>query len=183
MPFYKKPSDYSFTAVCFILLLISCKTYYKAVQTPVDNTAQKALVIDSLKLQNRYLILRKGSQAFSIKDISLDADQKTLECILDTIPPYHQLYLSNKNTGRLNYYKTDPLSSTVLSEAHIYIRSDTAAILGHYRLQLNNIQKIEIIENDKKRSTKSSVISWASLAISVALLIYISTTHFPTSFL
>ncbi len=180
MSFYKQLSYYSFTAICIILFLTSCNTYYKAVQTSVDNTAQKALVIDSLKLQNRYFILLKGSQAFCMKDISLDAKQQTLKCILDTIPPYHQLYLSNKNTGKFNYYKADPLSSTVLSETLIYIRSDTTAVLGQYSLQLNNIQKIEIIEKDKKRTTKSSVMVLTSLAAGLALLIYLIKTPGPS---
>ena len=66
----------------------------------------------------------------------------------------------------------------VLSEVHMYITNDTLLSKGSYTLSLDQIQKIEVIEKDKKRTTNSYVIGALGFtigAIAVAGIIIVAT--------
>jgi hypothetical protein len=156
---------------CFLvgLVLLSintgCSNYYKATQSPLGPTSERSKVVDSLKLENRYFVLRNGSQAYTMENISLNADQKTLDCMLDTLASNHKLHLENGRKGKMQYIRQNPEDLAVLNEVHFYIQPDNAVLMGQYTLQLDKIQKIEIIEKDKKRTTKSYVIGAAGVTL------------------
>ena len=153
--------------VGFVLLSINtgCSNFYKATQTPLGSTAERSKAVESLKQQNRYFVLRNGSQAYSMKNISLNADQKTLECMLDTLAYKHQLHLENGRRGKMQYIKHNQVDLTVLNEVHFYIQPDNAVGMGQHTLQLDKIQKIEVIEKDKKRTTTSYVLGAAGITV------------------
>ena len=121
--------------------------------------SKDAAGIDSLTKLNRYFVLRSGSQAFYMKNLSLSADRKTLDATLDTLSPGHRLHLSNGHNGKMRYKKSYSHHITVLSEVHLYTAGDNKAAIGsRYTLPLDQVQKIEVIEKDKKRTTSSYVI-------------------------
>lgn len=136
--------------LAIFFVFAGCNRYYKAVTTNVKANPDKS--VDSLKNQNRYFILRTPSQAYFMRNIILSEDRKKITCMLDDIPIEHQDYLY-KGKGNLRY--KDPF---VLNEVHMYIGNDSALSKGSYTLSLDQIQKIEVIEKDKKRTTSSYVI-------------------------
>ncbi len=145
------------------LLLNSCHNYYKAVQTRVGNDA-----IDSLKLQNRYFVLRNGGQSYYMNNIGLSTDKKTLTCTLEVLPTNHQFHLVKGRKGNMIYKKNDPEDLMVLNEVHFFIQPDNSVAMGQYTLQLDKVEKIEVIQKDKGRSTSSYVIG--SIGITVGAL-------------
>ncbi len=84
----------------------------------------------------------------------LSTDRKTITATLDTLPPQHKVHL-DKGKGKMRY---NNLTASVLSEVHLYISEGSPAQIGTYTLSLDQIQKIEVIEKDKKRTTNSYVI-------------------------
>ncbi len=162
-----------FTAFVTMLMLTSCHTYYKASQVNTGNTTAEAATIDSLKHSERYFILRNGSESFSMKKTTLNDDKKTISCILNPVANNHQLYLSNGQNGKRKYKKNNPMQSSVLDEVHFYIKPDSVAVQGMYNLQLSQIQKIEVIEKDKKRTTISYGIGAFCITLGAVLLPYI----------
>lgn len=140
--------------VSLLMLLTACHNYYMAVAQP-----KEAAGIDSLRHQNRYFVLRSGSEAFYMKNLSLSADRKTLEATLDTLSPEHRLHLVRGRKGNMIYHKNKFEDIAVLSEVHLYTPPDTTAVVdGRYTLALDQVQKVEVIERDKKRTTSSYVI-------------------------
>lgn len=91
-----------------------------------------------------------------MKTLALSDDQKTLTTYLDTLPPEHLLYLKNGRHGRLQYKKKSD-EEAVLTEVHLFIPKDTLNA-GNYVLSLDKVQKIEVVEIDKQRTTGSYVI-------------------------
>ena len=143
-----------FIIVLFISILPGCHNYYMATRAKDVTTS-----IDSLKSLDRFFILRNGDDAYYMKNIALSADRKTLECTLDSLPPQHQLHLQKGVKGKMQYRKSNPDEFPVLSEVHLYVPHDQVATSGNpYTLSLEKVQKIEVIEKDKKRTTNSYVI-------------------------
>ena len=127
-----------------------CNRYYKATTRNITDNPNQSL--DSLKKDNRYFVLRTPDQAWHIRNVVLSEDRKTITGTLDTLPLVHQLHL-DKGKGRMRYKE-----AYVLSEVHLYIDNDSLLNMGNCTLALNRIQKIEVIEKDKKRTTNSYVI-------------------------
>ena len=93
-----------FVFIIILLAFAGCQTYYKATRasgTATDNS------IDSLKNQNRYFVLRTGSEAYYMKNMVLSADRKTLNCNLDSLPPEHKLHLVNGRKAKMQYKAND----------------------------------------------------------------------------
>ena len=160
-----------------MLLLTSCHTYYKAIQVNTNTPIGEAATIDSLKQSERYFILRNGSESFFMKKTTLSDDKKTINCILDPVADNHQLYLANGQNGKKKYKKNNPMQLPVLDEVHFYIQPDSVAVPGMYNLQLSQIQKIEVIEKDKKRTTTSYILGTIGItlgALALPILIYMA---------
>ena len=140
------------------LLIVGCKNYYKATPARVGTLTEKASTVNSLRLSNRYFILRTGSESFYMKNPMLSADQKTLECTLDTLSSATLEHIIKMQTGNMKYHKNEPDELFVLNEVHFYIPPDTAVAYGKFTLDLDKVQKIELIEKDTKRTANSHVI-------------------------
>ena len=168
-----KTKIYHMLVFVTILLLTSCHTYYKATQVQKNNPSGEAATIDSLRLSKRYFILRSGSESFYMKNPTVGADQKSLNCILDKVSHYHQPCLSNDQSGKMKYNNNNPMESSVLNEVHFYLPPDSSQVSGPYKVQLIQIQKIEVIEKDKKRTANSYVIGGICYAIGVIFLFWI----------
>ncbi len=150
-----------------VFMFSRCHTYYKA--TKINATAADR-TIDSLKSQNRYFVLRSGSEAYYMKNMVLSDDHKTLECTLDSLPPVHRLYLAKGRNGKMQYKAED---APVLIEVHLYLSNNKVVNEGNYTLQLDQIQKIEVLEKDRKRTTNSYVIGAVGGTIGVFAVVAI----------
>ncbi len=137
----------------FALTFFSCHNFYKATSvTPL----QSGKAIDSLENKNRYFILREGDKAYYMNDIKLSDDQSTLTCRLDTLPDNHKMYLTRQLKGKQQYKTSGDLG--ILNEVHLFINPSEPVSYGQYTLSLNKVQKIEVIEKDKGKTTGSYVI-------------------------
>jgi len=134
----------------------SCHNYYKA--NLVEPGEKTSASVDSLRMQNRFFVLRTGGQAFFLKNMSLSSDRKTLTATLDDLPPEHRLHLVNGRGGKMRYKISNANDAGVLSEVHLYVPTFTASAGEVVNLSLDQVQKIEVIEKDKKRTTNSYVI-------------------------
>lgn len=156
--------------VVMICLLTSCNNYYKAALGTKPFTAGS---IDDPKMKNRYFILRSGSQAFVINNITFDNDRKTMHCKLDSLPYEHKLHLRNGRNGKMKYKKSinapDEDETAVLNEVHIYISPDTGITTGPYTVAFDQIQKIEILEKDKVKTNVSHTIG-ICIGVGITLL-------------
>lgn len=103
--------------------------------------------------------------------MTLSADEKTMTCVLDTVPPNHQLHFNLGHKQKLQYRKTDKEELAVLNEVHLFIPADNTTQAGTYALSLDKIQKIEVIVHDKKRTTDSYVIGAIGYTLGAAALV------------
>lgn len=153
-----------------VVLLTSCNSYYKAVLAPAPTSAQK---IEDLKTGKRYFILRDGNSSFTMNNISFSVDQKTLQCTLDSMPPYeHRLHLAKEKNSKMKFKDkklTDEDESEVLNEVHIYVNNNGESKTGLCTLQLDKVQKIEVLEKDKEKTRTSHTVGLA-LGISGAVV-------------
>ena len=162
-------------------LLMSCSDYYKAVSTPLKNNAQKAAALDSLKQANRSFILRNGANAFYVSSPVPDAVQNKMGCTLDTLFNFNKLHLTKGRGGKMCYKKTNPADLSVLNEVHIYIEPDDKIVLGKNNILLDKIQKIEVIEKDKRRTTGSYLLGGIGITAGIIVIvaaIFASTFNF-----
>ena len=168
-----------------MLLLTACHNYFMATPAYLGTTFQRAATIDSLKLGNRYFILRNENESFYMSNTILNQDHKTVECTLDTILPYNKLHLTHGRRGKMQYKKSVITDLNVLNEVHVYIPPDTVSTFGKYSLDLNKVQKIEVIEKDKNRTTGSYIVGGNSISIGILAIftaIFASTFSFNFNF-
>jgi hypothetical protein len=151
------------------LLLTSCSNYYEAINTPLKANIDKVVKIDSLNKAHRNFILRNDSNAFSINNLVIDTNKNLIECTLETLPSFSSLYLRKEKKSKMKYKKT-PFDLSVLNEVHVFITPDTSATTGKYNLLLDKVQRIEIIEKDKKRTTGSYVLGGLIITAVVILI-------------
>lgn len=166
-----------FVILCVLIIITGCHSFYMT--KPGRTGTYISGTIDSLTLQNRQFILRNSGQAYYIKNMVLSSDRKILSCVLDTLPPEHKLHLVNGRRGKMQYRKNDFNELAVLSEVHLYTSGISTITPGeNYSLPLDKVQKIEVIEKDKKRTTNSYVIGaigYTLGAAAVALIIIAAT--------
>ena len=152
------------------ILVTGCHRYYKSITRNITDHPDQSL--DSLKKDNRYFVLRTPDKAWHIWNIVLSEDRKTIKGMLEPVPVVHQVHL-DKGKGKRKYKE-----EYVLSEVHLYIDNDSLLKEGDFTLALNRIQKVEVIEKDKKRTTNSYVIGAVGYtvgAFAVAVIIIAAT--------
>ena len=165
-----------FAGFFIITALSCCHNFYKATKANTTAVAQTSASISQLKQQNRFFILRSGTKAYYMKTLSLSDDQKTLSTTLDSLPPDHKLYLKYGRKGKMLYKKNT--DEAVLTEVHLFISKDSTLQTGNYSLSLDKVQKIEVVEKDKQRTTGSYIIGaigYTIGAIAVAAIIVAAT--------
>lgn len=167
-----------------VVLLLACSScyYYKAASLPVSDVRQKGATLDSLQAVGRYLVLRNGSDAvFHIRIIEPGEDGAILGLQLDEIAEEHRYHLSAAERSSLRYRKANPAQNKVVGEVHVYIPYDEKAKPGSYALPLDQVQRIEVLGHDAKRTTNSHVLSGLGIAaagLGIAILIVFLTLPF-----
>ncbi len=138
----------------FIIMatIASCHNYYKASSIRFN---QPAKAVDSLQQKNRYFILRAGKNAYYMNDISISADRQTVTgiCILTRNPG---LFTHEKIEIWIKVLISPDVA--VLNEVHFFVDAAESTSFGDYKLQLSKVQKIEVIQKDKGRTTGSYIV-------------------------
>ncbi len=157
----------------FILCLAACHNYYMVRKAKSANINESAASVDSLQQLNRAFILRNGGNAFLIRNASLNEDKTILRCKLEPLPFEHQLHLTYGHKGKYQYKKGSAQADGLLSEVHFFTQADPNANYGDYNLDLNRVEKIEVIERDRKRTTNSYVLGAIGTTLGVVAVTYL----------
>lgn len=140
----KLPSGFLFFPL-LCLLFSGCQNYYRISRNNYQNHIEKT--IDSLITKNKYFILRTSNKAWHLEHPVLDSGKTLLSGTLDTLPTEHTIYVNGqKRKMRYSYTQT-----SILEEVHIFIPDSIAIARATYSLPLSQIQKIEIIEKNRKK--------------------------------
>ena len=161
------------TAILLVSAFSSCSNFYRVV---VANGPATSKGIEDLKKQQKYFILRDTSRAYAMNNVSVSPDGQSLQADLASIPDQHMTYLWRPKGQKPKYdIMNEPY---VLNEVHLYMLSDSNMAPGHYTLPLKNIQATEILEKDKKRTTRNHttaiVLTVAGIAVGLAAIVGIA---------
>lgn len=155
-------------AIAVICAGASCSNYYKAITTKGPATASG---IGELTMKHKYFILRDTGMAYAMNDISLAPDKKSIRCNLVSVTDDHSTYLWKRADDKPKYNKSKYAGvneAFVLNEVHLYTTQNGNMAPGPFSLPLSNVEKMEVIEKDKKRTTNSHVIGGVSIAVGMA---------------
>lgn len=153
------------------ILFCSCKSYFKIVSAPVTNNIVKAASLDSLKNKDREFIIRNGNSAFYVRSLSINGNENSIECTLDKLAVAHRRYVDWGIGGKKTYKGRYSIDAAVLNEVHIYTEPNNLMALGYNKIYLDKIQKIEIVEKDKGRTTASHIMGTIGLSVGILALI------------
>jgi hypothetical protein len=166
--------------VLILIFIGGCQNYFKATVDPLNSIARKGDLTDSLSNLNRYFILRNGTRASNMKELVLSKDRTKVKCIIEPLSFDHSYYITKTSTGKSTYKKN--AEEFMLNEVHFFIQPDyDIPQNGIYVLDLDKVQKIEVIEKDKKRTTNSYVLGTVAIGASVALLVSVIMIALKTS--
>jgi hypothetical protein len=143
------------------------QNFYKATGPAGQTNAAKAATLDSLQSGQKYFILRNGSYSFALRALKASEDQTSISFVLDSLPSDHWLHLTNGRHNHMDYKKD--LDNAIFSEVHIYIPDNSLITTGNYSVPLGKIQKIEILEKDRAKTTKNHWLNIAGITVAVAL--------------
>ncbi len=151
--------------------IISCSRFYRINVPKSEKWNVNAEGLSKLDSAGRVFILRSGNRAFVMDVKSISEDQSTLETILSSADPFHMHHVLNSGTKFRRYRQTKPEQQTVLNEVHLYVSPDTSIRDGHYVLNIKDVQKMEVLEKDKNRTTVSYIVGGTAIVVgSVAVV-------------
>ena len=170
-PATKKIFAFVLIIACFNLFL-GCRRYYMPVKLNSPTVEKKENSLKLLSQEDRYFILRKGSQSYTMSNLLLDKTNMTLTADLSRVPPDHRLYIQAKNS-RYQFYSKKKKQESVLKEVHLYT-NDTASLdtSTRYTLSLATIEEIHVLQFDQGRTNRSYV--WGGIGIALGALVVIS---------
>lgn len=150
--------------LCILAILnLSCSNYFKPVTANTGSPAETGKAITAAG--NKYFILRQGANNYALKNITVDNINMTLNATLEPVDNLHLVYVETKHEG---YRYKKEKESDVLNEVHIYSKNTTPPDIGKtFSLPLDQIEKIEVIEHDKSRTTSSYVLGGVGIGLGV----------------
>jgi hypothetical protein len=125
------------------------------------NADESANFISS-EASTKYFILHQGQNTYAFNGINVDKNKLMMSGKLSAVDPSHLLYIHAKKG---NYkYKSD--NADVLNEIHIYVNNNKVFdTINTAELLLSQVEKIEVIQHDKKRTTSSYVLGGLGIGI------------------
>ncbi len=151
-----KPAHLLIYGLLISLMILACQSYYKT--HPAGNNPSE---ITSLNSSNRYFILRDNNHAYHLKDIQLSSDQQSFTGKLEYLPSNHLMRLNKSKKEKYTYSKSNS-DKEVLNEVHFYTSFPLPATISDrdsvVNVNLSQIDKIEVVEKDQKRTTQSYII-------------------------
>jgi hypothetical protein len=170
-----------FLATALLFVLCSCHYYKVAATLQPENTVTTAK-LDSLRSGNRYLILRNGlSDAYRITNMQISEDRTNALLSLQPVDREHKYHFQQGAYTSRQYQRSNALQSGVINEAHLYIPYDKEAATGTYTLPLSKVERIEVLQNDAKRTANSYVLSGLGIAVglfAIATIVVLSSIRF-----
>ncbi len=156
-----------------INLFLGCHRFYKPVVINAPTVETKHTTLKRLSTEDKYFILRQGYNSYSLNNLVLDETNMSLTATIGKIEPAHQLYVDKDDNTRYIFKKRKG-QDAVLKEVHLFT-SDTTDInySTSYTIALADLQKIEVIEFNKQRTTSSYVWGTISTVLGVALVVLI----------
>ena len=130
----------------------------------------KHIILDSLNKQKKYFLLHANGEVYGIDKILIDTSTIAGSPVQDV----HSLYLNPHRHfiwGPLRtYYKSE---SGVISEVHLYAINNVQFVKDTFvSVPIKSIDKIEIINYDKKKTTTINIIGAIVVAgITAALVV------------
>ncbi len=172
------------TIIIILFAFASCNNYYKAVTA---NQPVPTSIVETMKMKDKYFILRDDLKAFAMKNILITEDKKNIQCTLETLPAMHKLHLTNGRDGDMKYRTTkitDDDETLVLNEVHVYIIPGNNSDTGSFTISIANIEKIEILEKDKQKTKRSHAVGTAvAIGVSVIAVAGIAAAAFSSPFI
>ncbi len=163
-----KSANQLILAVFLVMFFSACHNFYRSSANSQNDISGK---LDSLSLSRRYFVLRNGTEeAYSMRNLKLSQDQRTAVVTLDTLSILHQHHLKKGPQRNLKYKKNIPGENSVINEVHLYIPHNPSINIGIYTLDLNQVQKIEVLQHDKAKTTSSYVIGAVGYTIGAFLV-------------
>src|SRR5687768_13942698 len=148
---------YSFNIIMVVLILAvfsSCTRYYKVHTLAPFTASSKLAVIDSLNKKGKYFMMHTIDSVHSFHNVSINPADSTIKGVLKTVPPEHSHYLNPDRHfiyGKLKTYQKP--QAGILDEVHLY--SNNAIRDTVFNIPVQDIQKIETIEDNRKKSATS----------------------------
>jgi len=167
--------------VSCVNLFMGCNRYFKPVvlHTPTAETKQASL--KKLDTENKFFIIRNKDHSYAMKNLVLDEAHMAINASLQEIPKGHHLYINatddkysddtyNDDTYRIPAKGTQEVE--LFQEVHLFVNDTASLDITHpLVLPFSAVEKIEVIENDKKRTTNSHV--WGAVCITLGAAIAI----------
>jgi hypothetical protein len=158
----------------FLVLHVSCFQNFYKVTTDKPATAEK---VNALQNAQNYFILHYGDDAWSMRNITLNADEQTLNANLGTLPPDRLAYRTTIPTKPNRYYKQakknkPAIYPSVLDEVHIYLK-DTVLDVSSGVISLQAIDRIDVYDPDKGATTASYVLGTLGATVAIVGLVVI----------
>jgi hypothetical protein len=129
----------------------------------------KHIVLDSLNKQKKYFLLHTNGEVYGMDNILIDTSTITGSPVQDV----HSLYLNPHKHFILGpqrtYYKSE---SGVINEVHLYATNNVQFVKDTFiSVPIKSIDKIEIIEHDKKKTNSTNTFGIVVLAAATVGLI------------
>ena len=179
-PSAKKIFAFILLIACFNLFIGCFNRFYIPVRTTSNTIEAKESTLKKLEQEDRYFILRKGAYSYAMSNVMLDETKMELTADLGSVPAIHRLYIQSKPANFR--YSKGKKQQVVLKEVHLYSNDNTSIDTSkQFTLPLANIEKIEVLEFDERRTTNSYV--WGTigttLGVGLAILAIAALTYTP----
>jgi hypothetical protein len=168
MHFYKLSNSSKYILLAILLFIgLSCR-YYKPVLSKTGNAGETGNFISTNAVE-KYFIIRQGANSYNLKDIVVDNSNLTLSGKLEPVDIDQLLYIKAE---RKKYQYRGSNGEKVLNEVHIYLKKEAALIDATkvLVLPLDQVEKIEVIEQDKARTTTSYILGGIGIGLGVAMV-------------
>lgn len=157
------------TLIAFINLTISC-SYYK-----INRSADVQLDLAKTENSDRYMIVHYNGQIFCLNDWTINEPKTEISGKLIEVSEQHKPTKKKlKPIGNRYHKKRD----NPTNEMHIYLKDNSVFAMDHFSIEISNIEKVEIYEEDK--DTKINMIYLTNVALLPVYLAMIVGLEFAT---
>ena len=166
---FRKFVAYILLLSCFNLFT-ACQRFYRPVKVEASGADARQASLKTLSGDGRYFILRQGANSYSLNNVTIDQSGMTLTSDIKAVPEDHQLYIEDLKQ-RFKYSKSKN-QQVVLKEVHLYTANRQPIDSNQrYTLPLSEIDRIEVIQHDKSRTSTSYIIGGLALTLGAAIVV------------
>lgn len=152
----------------FLITAISCHRFFMPVKQTSKTPAETADFLTSKKAE-KYFILHHKDKFYALQDISVNKEKMTMNGKITQVDQSHLTYIKAK----YNNYKYNDKTIKVLDEVHFYIANNSVFDTSSFEIPLSQVEQIEVIEHDKKRTTTSYVLGGIGIGVGALVLVFV----------